>query len=136
MKNRRNCNRRFEPVKNAKKKISSLIIQDVRTREDGQTLSTNIPTEYKCPICLDSSGWKKMKNLPCSHAFHQSCVNTWLKKSKRCPLCRKVNTYPKTVQVPANNIQESNDQSLNIKEDSILTAAAPLFQWLLSWMPL
>ena len=43
-----------------------------------------------CAICLD--GYKKgqkIKKLPCNHVFHNACSQRWLKKQRRCPLCRK-----------------------------------------------
>ncbi|GIX74353.1 hypothetical protein CEXT_110641 [Caerostris extrusa] len=27
---------------------------------------------------------------PCNHAFHQRCINEWLKKNRRCPICRNL----------------------------------------------
>ncbi|GFR16598.1 hypothetical protein TNCT_276401 [Trichonephila clavata] len=45
--------------------------------------------ELKCSICLDTCRRKKMKSLPCKHEFHQICVDKWLKRKKKCPLCRE-----------------------------------------------
>jgi hypothetical protein len=44
----------------------------------------------ECAICLvpyekDTSG---VKVMPCHHAFHGSCLHTWLSNSCVCPLCR------------------------------------------------
>ncbi|KAE8730960.1 Detected protein of unknown function [Hibiscus syriacus] len=43
----------------------------------------------ECPICLEElvvGG--EAACVPCSHAFHELCIVTWLKKKKRCPCCR------------------------------------------------
>ncbi|GIX74356.1 hypothetical protein CEXT_110671 [Caerostris extrusa] len=46
------------------------------------------PSGPKCSVCLDTSRRKNMKYLPCSHVFHRKCINRWLKKDRRCPICR------------------------------------------------
>ncbi|CAN1331342.1 E3 ubiquitin-protein ligase At4g11680 [Linum perenne] len=42
-----------------------------------------------CCICLASYGDDdELKELPCSHLFHASCVDIWLKLKAFCPLCK------------------------------------------------
>ncbi|GIY60242.1 hypothetical protein CDAR_220871 [Caerostris darwini] len=48
------------------------------------------PSDPKCSVCLDTSRRKNMKYLPCSHVFHRKCINRWLKKNRRCPICRNI----------------------------------------------
>lgn len=41
-----------------------------------------------CSICLvEFTGGEMVKRLPCKHDFHSRCIDTWLQRSKRCPLC-------------------------------------------------
>ena len=41
-----------------------------------------------CPICMDvMAPGHVAKNLPCLHAFHATCVDKWLRMSRRCPMC-------------------------------------------------
>ncbi|KAE8734187.1 Detected protein of unknown function [Hibiscus syriacus] len=43
----------------------------------------------ECPICLeDLVVGGEAACVPCSHAFHEVCIITWLKKKNRCPCCR------------------------------------------------
>lgn len=46
--------------------------------------------ESQCHICLqDFADGEELRALPCNHAFHVDCVDTWLKqKSSSCPTCR------------------------------------------------
>ncbi|KAL6981489.1 RING-type E3 ubiquitin transferase [Sarracenia purpurea var. burkii] len=43
-----------------------------------------------CAVCLgEFRDDEKLRLLPkCSHAFHLSCIDTWLKSHSNCPLCR------------------------------------------------
>lgn len=41
-----------------------------------------------CSICLcEYVDGTLMRRLPCGHSFHRRCVDKWLQRSKRCPLC-------------------------------------------------
>ena len=45
--------------------------------------------EDKCPICLQKyKGTDIIKEFPCKHIFHKSCIFKWLKESNVCPLCK------------------------------------------------
>ncbi|CAA0820208.1 RING-H2 finger protein ATL46 [Striga hermonthica] len=50
------------------------------------------PTEepFDCAVCLcEFTGNDQLRLLPtCSHAFHVSCIDTWLLSNSTCPLCR------------------------------------------------
>jgi hypothetical protein len=44
--------------------------------------------DESCAVCLmDFSGGDVIRRLPCKHLFHMSCIDRWLLKNKRCPLC-------------------------------------------------
>lgn len=50
-----------------------------------------------CVICMaEYEAGDRLKILPCTHAYHNTCINTWLliqpKAGKTCPICKqKVN---------------------------------------------
>ncbi|BAF15623.1 E3 ubiquitin-protein ligase Os04g0590900 [Oryza sativa Japonica Group] len=48
-----------------------------------------------CSVCLgEFSDGESLRLLPrCSHAFHQQCIDTWLKSHSNCPLCRANITF-------------------------------------------
>lgn len=46
-----------------------------------------------CPICISEicacKGKRKLvKETPCGHCFHPTCLNRWLRKHDTCPMCR------------------------------------------------
>ncbi|KAI8464698.1 MAG: hypothetical protein J3K34DRAFT_490183 [Monoraphidium minutum] len=42
----------------------------------------------RCTICLvDFEEEDELKVLPCRHAYHAGCLDTWLGVSKACPVC-------------------------------------------------
>ncbi|KAK8934904.1 E3 ubiquitin-protein ligase [Platanthera zijinensis] len=43
-----------------------------------------------CPVCLgEFREGDSIRLLPkCAHAFHRSCIDTWLSSHSNCPLCR------------------------------------------------
>lgn len=43
-----------------------------------------------CSICLaDFEQDDSIRRLPCGHDFHQDCIDMWLTRNKRCPLCMR-----------------------------------------------
>lgn len=48
-----------------------------------------------CPVCLgEFRDGESLRLLPkCSHAFHQQCIDKWLKSHSNCPLCRSNITF-------------------------------------------
>ncbi|GBM93876.1 hypothetical protein AVEN_213442-1 [Araneus ventricosus] len=42
----------------------------------------------QCVICWETVSGLNKKSLPCSHLFHEKCINEWLERSRSCPVCR------------------------------------------------
>eukprot|EP00933_Yihiella_yeosuensis_P060612 TRINITY_DN63360_c0_g1_i1.p1 TRINITY_DN63360_c0_g1~~TRINITY_DN63360_c0_g1_i1.p1 ORF type:complete len:490 (-),score=87.63 TRINITY_DN63360_c0_g1_i1:408-1877(-) len=44
--------------------------------------------QASCSICLcEFTDGVIVRRLPCGHHFHRRCVDKWLQRNKRCPLC-------------------------------------------------
>lgn len=45
--------------------------------------------QHRCPVCLlDYELDEEVLKLPCTHVFHQDCIETWLKQANTCCVCR------------------------------------------------
>lgn len=65
-----------------KEKISSLPTVIV-TQEQ-------VDTGLECSVCKeDYSVAEQVRQLPCNHYFHSSCIVPWLELHDTCPVCRK-----------------------------------------------
>ncbi|KAJ3112010.1 hypothetical protein HDU96_005054 [Phlyctochytrium bullatum] len=56
-----------------------------------------------CAICIDEFVvGSRVRQLPCKHQFHDSCIDPWLLKHNRlCPICKRdVLALPKANQLP------------------------------------
>ena len=41
-----------------------------------------------CCICLGEYGdGELLTSMPCEHVFHGACLEKWLARSRRCPMC-------------------------------------------------
>jgi len=46
--------------------------------------------ERKCMVCFEKfKVGEPMRSLPCIHAFHKKCIDKWLGRSKKCPVCNR-----------------------------------------------
>jgi len=43
---------------------------------------------FDCPICYQKRFPAPVTTTPCHHKFHNDCLQQWLLRSNRCPLCR------------------------------------------------
>jgi hypothetical protein len=41
-----------------------------------------------CAICLEEVIRGQAVYLPCTHQFHNDCINRWLRRQRTCPVCR------------------------------------------------
>lgn len=45
----------------------------------------------QCAICLcEFEAGEMLRQLPCQHDFHQTCIDSWMLQHQTCPLCRYV----------------------------------------------
>lgn len=70
--------------------IESLRVVDYQPgmfAEEGKTDDDRPAGE--CCCCTEPFGpSQKITLTPCNHYFHKGCLGEWLKRSKKCPLCR------------------------------------------------
>lgn len=53
------------------------------------TDSINSNEIEKCSICLSNIENYIFTEVYCGHKFHLKCLNTWVKNSNECPLCKR-----------------------------------------------
>ncbi|GAB1287888.1 E3 ubiquitin-protein ligase RNF115 [Apodemus speciosus] len=69
-----------------------------------------IDTGLECPVCKeDYTVEEKVRQLPCNHFFHSSCIVPWLELHDTCPVCRKsLNGEDSTRQTQSSEASASN----------------------------
>mmetsp|Transcript_12663 Transcript_12663/g.12757 ORF Transcript_12663/g.12757 Transcript_12663/m.12757 type:complete len:425 (-) Transcript_12663:13-1287(-) len=60
--------------------VETFPIREIRQNEEGLD---------KCTVCYcEYEPGDKIKTLPCSHFYHDFCIDQWLNRSNVCPLCK------------------------------------------------
>ncbi|XP_044528493.1 E3 ubiquitin-protein ligase RNF115 isoform X2 [Gracilinanus agilis] len=69
-----------------------------------------VDTGLECPVCKeDYVVEEKVRQLPCNHFFHSSCIVPWLELHDTCPVCRKsLNGEDSTRQTPNSEASSSS----------------------------
>lgn len=72
-------------------------------------------SDSDCAVCLgEFQDEESLRILPkCNHAFHVSCIDTWLRSHKNCPVCRA----PVVKNTITNAEIESNPTESNTQEE-------------------
>lgn len=74
-----------------------------------------------CTVCLgEFTDGEVVKLLPkCNHAFHLSCIDTWLRSHVNCPVCRAPVVAPAAVGPTQEAIDSSTQTEVNQEESAI-----------------
>ena len=80
-----------------KRELNELPIYEFKAPQDGADVKDE---DKQCSICMSNFmpevkvGSRKpikppmLRRLKCFHAFHQKCIDEWLKQKSICPLCK------------------------------------------------
>lgn len=70
--------------------------------------------EIECAVCLRRIEEEEMRELRCSHLFHQSCLDAWIAhKHATCPICRDSLAPPRLVTEAGEEVLFFNFSSVN-----------------------
>lgn len=73
---------------------------------------------FDCAVCLcEFSQHDKLRLLPmCGHAFHITCLDTWLLSNSTCPLCRAIISSSSNFSMQ--NPLFNNEENVNVCSDT------------------
>mmetsp|Transcript_105089 Transcript_105089/g.313937 ORF Transcript_105089/g.313937 Transcript_105089/m.313937 type:complete len:587 (-) Transcript_105089:91-1851(-) len=81
--------------------------------DDAELGSQGTPT---CSVCLrELEEGDEARSLPCRHNFHRSCIDLWIRRSTKCPLCRQSVITPGTPASPETGRQEASPQGNTVQ---------------------
>lgn len=87
---------------------ASLVAAEGHGRGDGAAKSDSEdgcddPDAPQCSVCIaDFEEGEMLRQLPCMHVFHQSCIDPWMTSHSTCPNCRQALWTGATASVSSN----------------------------------
>jgi len=96
----RNINQNITELNTLRSILTNFIPNDIIQNGLSMEIINKIKTSNEilediCSICLNKEN-KEIMILNCNHNFHSECLQKWLIKNKKCPICRKevsINDY-------------------------------------------
>jgi len=73
-----------------------------------------VADEIKCPICMEKT--KDIRLTICNHSYCSHCIEKWLEKNKKCPVCMKEFSEPLDNEPPIHH-QNVNNHLVNNEND-------------------
>jgi hypothetical protein len=70
-----------------------------------QMNGTDTP-QVECSICFEANSRDASVTKRCNHSFHKTCLEPWLKKSNRCPYCRRL--------IAKSTLEDDIDEIINL----------------------
>jgi hypothetical protein len=87
----------------------------------------------ECSICLEELNQNDKLKLICGHKFHYKCINTWLIKNNRCPICRTFlkKNFKVNISIKSKNICDVifHSRGFGIKEFGLSTYYLPYYNY-------
>ena len=81
-----NLHDEFVEIENANEQLNNLSNIETYT----QTGIYDSDVKKECVICLENINKKQLiRTLNCFHIYHKNCIDEWLVKKFKCPICCK-----------------------------------------------
>ncbi|EOA39233.1 hypothetical protein CARUB_v10012211mg [Capsella rubella] len=79
-----------QDIETGRRQKKTLLYKDIKDKEGGEEEEKGGSKRF-CPICLeeyeDDHEMRRLKK--CGHVFHLLCIDSWLKRERTCPSCRR-----------------------------------------------
>uniref|UniRef100_A0A915LDE3 RING-type domain-containing protein n=1 Tax=Meloidogyne javanica TaxID=6303 RepID=A0A915LDE3_MELJA len=73
-----------------------------------------------CPVCIDPyKPGDILRQLPCRHIFHKSCVDPWLLEHRTCPMCKSDILKAFGYHIGSDNFQVANNSTILPSSSSV-----------------
>lgn len=85
---------------------------DIKKLAKVEISEEQVSKNLQCSVCMEDFVLKEsVRQLPCSHIYHNDCIIPWLEMHGTCPICRKVFGNSSTSQAEASAAGTANPAS-------------------------
>jgi len=81
--------RRVQKIDQKEQKLVMMARKAVARLELRKVTEIDSNLQGDCPVCLDQVlVGAEVRTLPCGHVYHRKCIDKWLIRKRKCPLCK------------------------------------------------